>query len=142
MKSAIVAALALAAPASVHAQAVPAVPDLSYATPLEGSWRYAATAGGSEAIFSNASGAPQLWVGCTRATRRVTIAKCGTQIASLHRQRADIDSAITELSQFGKTAEILWRPQRLFQPFQTNGFEFIDDAPSFGQRPRTVDVEC
>jgi hypothetical protein len=75
MKSAIAAALALAAAASVHAQAVPAVPDLSYATPLEGSWRYAATVGGSEAIFSNASGAPQLWVGCIRATRRVTIAK-------------------------------------------------------------------
>ena len=32
--------------------------------------------------------------------RRVTIAKCETHIASLHRQRADIDSAITELSQF------------------------------------------
>jgi DNA-binding transcriptional MerR regulator len=32
--------------------------------------------------------------------RRVTIAKCEAHIASLHRQRADIDSAISELSQF------------------------------------------
>lgn len=32
--------------------------------------------------------------------RRVTIAKCDAHIASLYRQRADIDSAISELSQF------------------------------------------
>src|ERR1700761_6860175 len=32
--------------------------------------------------------------------RRVTMAKCEAHIASLHRQRADIDSAITELSLF------------------------------------------
>jgi DNA-binding transcriptional MerR regulator len=32
--------------------------------------------------------------------RRVTIAKCEVHIASLYRQRADIDSAITELSVF------------------------------------------
>lgn len=35
--------------------------------------------------------------------RRVTIAKCDAHIASLHRQRADIDAAIAELSDFVET---------------------------------------
>jgi len=82
MRSATAAALALAAASSVHAQGAPAIPDLSFATPLEGTWAYAATATGSEAIFSNGSGTPQLWVGCARATRRVTIAKPASAAAS------------------------------------------------------------
>ena len=35
--------------------------------------------------------------------RRVTIEKCEAHIANLHAQRADIDSAITELSRFVET---------------------------------------
>ena len=73
MRLAIVAALALAAPGALHAQSAPA--DLSAAPPIAGNWRYAAVAGGSEATFANASALPQLIIRCSRATRRVTIAK-------------------------------------------------------------------
>jgi hypothetical protein len=69
MRIAIAAAFALTAASSLDAQ------DLSTATPLAGSWTYAATSDGSEASFSTATGSPQLWLHCTRATRRVTIAK-------------------------------------------------------------------
>ena len=69
MRLAIAAALALAAASSLDAQ------DLSVATPIAGSWSYASTADGSEASFANATGNPQLWLHCTRATRRVTIVK-------------------------------------------------------------------
>jgi hypothetical protein len=70
---AIAAALALAAqPTPADA---PAASDLSYATPIAGSWAYAATADGSEATFSNASNQPQLTIRCTRSTRRVSILK-------------------------------------------------------------------
>ena len=71
------AAVALAAASSLHAQ------DLSTATPIAGNWAYAATADGSEAAFANATGSPQLWVHCTRATRRVSIAKPATGAAPL-----------------------------------------------------------
>jgi hypothetical protein len=74
MRSPIAAALALTA-SSLHAQ------DLSTATPLAGNWTYAATADGSESVFANAAGNPQLWVHCTRATRRVNIAKPATSAA-------------------------------------------------------------
>jgi len=69
MRLGIAAALALTVPCSLAAQ------DLGTATPIAGNWSYAATADGSEASFANASGSPQLWLHCTRATRRVTIAK-------------------------------------------------------------------
>jgi hypothetical protein len=72
MRMALCAALALTAGSSLHAQALS---DLATATPLTGTWSYAAIAGGSEAKFSNTSGFPQLWVQCTRATRRVSIAR-------------------------------------------------------------------
>ena len=63
-------------PASLGAQATqPAIPDLSYAAPIGGTWTYAKSADGSEATFVGASGLPQLIVHCTRAQRRVTIAK-------------------------------------------------------------------
>jgi len=55
--------------------------DLSVATPVAGSWTYAATADGSEASFAGASGSPQLWLHCTRATRRVTILKAASAAA-------------------------------------------------------------
>jgi hypothetical protein len=68
----IAAALALIAASSLDAQNIP---DLGTATPVDGAWSYAATTDGSEASFANASGSPQLWLHCTRATRRVSIAK-------------------------------------------------------------------
>lgn len=67
------AAFALMATSSLAAQ--PAAPDLAAATPIAGNWTYAATNDGSEATFSNTTGFPQLVVHCTRATRRVSIAK-------------------------------------------------------------------
>jgi hypothetical protein len=69
----IVAALALHIPSSLNAQ--PAVPDLSTATSVEGSWTYSSSAQGSEAAFVNASLQPQLTIRCTLATRKITIAK-------------------------------------------------------------------
>ena len=53
----------------------PETQDLGTAVPIAGSWNYAPAADGSEAVFANASGAPQLWIHCTRATRRITISK-------------------------------------------------------------------
>jgi hypothetical protein len=75
MKFAIAAALALTAAASGMAQTDQVSPDLSTATPIAGNWSYAATSDGSEATFANASGFPQLWVLCARATRKVSIVK-------------------------------------------------------------------
>jgi hypothetical protein len=72
MRLAIAAILALSAAPSLNAQAAT---DLATATPLAGSWSYSAIPGGSEAKFANTSGFPQLWVQCTRATRRIRIAR-------------------------------------------------------------------
>jgi hypothetical protein len=79
MRFVIAAALALlvAVPPSVQA-----APDLSIATPMAGSWTYAPASDGSEATFATAAGAVQLSVHCTRAMRRVTIAKPATAPAS------------------------------------------------------------
>jgi hypothetical protein len=71
------AALALLAVSSAQAQ------DLSTAAPVAGSWSYAPTTVGSEAVFANDSGTPQLWVHCTRATRRVSISRAATAAAPL-----------------------------------------------------------
>jgi len=76
MRFAIAAALALAAPSSLHAQAT--IPDLSTATVLPGSWSFAFATGGSEATFTDSSGNQQLWVHCTRTSRRLSIAKRGS----------------------------------------------------------------
>lgn len=73
MQVRIAAVLALAIPSSAVAQTP--IPDLSTAVPLVGSWTYAPAAGGSDAIFADASGNPQLWLHCTRSTRRMTVAK-------------------------------------------------------------------
>jgi hypothetical protein len=73
MRHLLAAALALTVATSLGAQT--AAVDLSTAAPIAGTWTYAATADGSEAIFADASGNPQLWVHCTRATRHVTFAK-------------------------------------------------------------------
>ena len=71
------AALALTASSSLAAQ------DLGTAMPIAGSWSYAMTSGGTEARFADASGNPQLWMHCTRATRRVSIAKSAGGAAPL-----------------------------------------------------------
>ena len=73
MRLTIAAALALTAASSLYAQA--AAPDLSTAVPVSGSWSFALTTGGSEAVFANASAMPQLTIQCTRAVRRITISR-------------------------------------------------------------------
>ena len=86
MQSRSFAALALIAAAfagaPAHAQ-TPAAPNTAYAnaTPIAGSWAYRAIAGGSEALFASAAAQPQLTIRCTRASRRVTIAKPATGAA-------------------------------------------------------------
>jgi hypothetical protein len=72
----IVAALALLVASSADGQ------ELSTATPIAGSWSYAPAPDGSEAVFANAAGSPQLWVHCSRATRRVAISKADTAPAA------------------------------------------------------------
>ena len=78
MRFKVAGALSLGAASLLHAQAIP---DLSTATPIAGSWTYAATADGSEASFANASADVQLWVHCSRAARRISIAKPATGAA-------------------------------------------------------------
>ena len=68
----IVAAVALAAASPLAAQ------DLSTVQPAAGSWTYGMTGAGTEARFLDASGNPQLWVQCTRLTRRISIARPAT----------------------------------------------------------------
>ncbi|MFL6777011.1 MAG: hypothetical protein ACJ8FN_11530 [Sphingomicrobium sp.] len=75
MKKQIAAALALLVAAPAAAQ------DLSTAMPIAGNWTYTTAADGSGAVFADTSGTPQLWVRCTRATRRVTISKAATVTA-------------------------------------------------------------
>jgi hypothetical protein len=70
----IAAASALIFASSLGAQTIPSL-DLSTATPIAGNWTYAPTADGTEAVFANSAGNPQLWLHCTRATRRVTISR-------------------------------------------------------------------
>ena len=80
MRFASAAAFALAAASSLGAQTIP---DLGTATPIAGNWAYVATADGSEASFANASGVPQLWLHCSRATRRVSIAKAASSVVPM-----------------------------------------------------------
>ena len=83
MRFAIAAALALTAASSLHAQVaqMPTAVDPGYATPVQGSWLYSAVAGGSNASFLDTAGRPQLTIHCTRAARRVRIAKPATGAA-------------------------------------------------------------
>lgn len=89
MRFTIAAVLALTAASALQAQAVAPTPtpvpapsaDFSVATPLPGSWTYAATADGSEARFLDASARPQLFVHCTRANRVVSVGKPATAAA-------------------------------------------------------------
>jgi hypothetical protein len=83
MRFTIAAALALTAAPLLHAQttAPGSITDFSVAVPLPGNWVYATFAGGSEASFIDASGHPQLFVRCSRASRQVTIARPATAAA-------------------------------------------------------------
>ena len=83
MKMAYVAALALACASPILAQAATSAPavDLQYATPIAGDWVYARSATGGESSFRDPSGRTQLTVRCTRATRRVSIAKAASGAA-------------------------------------------------------------
>jgi hypothetical protein len=83
MRAFIVAIPALIAASVLNAQANPAIPDLTTAAPIAGSWAYAATTDGSEATFTNASAFPQLWLRCTRTTRRISIARPASAAAPL-----------------------------------------------------------
>jgi hypothetical protein len=78
MKIHIAAALALTAASSLHAQPqapAQATPDFSTAVPMDGTWNYAPIPAGSEATFVNTAALPQLTIGCSRATRQVTISR-------------------------------------------------------------------
>ena len=68
----IAGSFALSLGSSLQAQTIP---DLGKATPVAGNWVYSSTGSGSEALFSNARGQPQLTIRCATATRRVTISK-------------------------------------------------------------------
>ena len=61
--------------ASSPAFAQTAVPDHSNARAVDGSWSYAAIAGGAEATFRNSAGQPQLFLTCVRASRQVLVAR-------------------------------------------------------------------
>ena len=74
-------ALACASPLSAQTATTTAAVDLQYSTPIAGDWIYGRTATGSEASFRNGAGPAQLTLRCTRATRRVTIAKAATGAA-------------------------------------------------------------
>ena len=81
MRFSIAAALALIVGSSLGAQTTPS-PDFSTATAIAGNWTYARTTDGTEAVFVNSAGSPQLWVHCTRATRRVAISRPASAAAS------------------------------------------------------------
>jgi hypothetical protein len=49
--------------------------DLDSATTLPGGWSWSPAADGSEAVFTNSGGLPQIWLHCSRASRVVTIAR-------------------------------------------------------------------
>ena len=83
MRVAIAAALGLLSASFGGAQTTSASPDLGTATPIAGNWTYAVTSDGSEATFTDASGHAQLWLRCTRSTRRVTISKLAGAAAPL-----------------------------------------------------------
>ena len=77
-----VAALALASASPLFAQAAVTAPDFSYASPLAGTWAYVPAADGSQAVFRDAAGRPQLTIQCTRSQRRVMILKPASAAAA------------------------------------------------------------
>ena len=71
----VAAVVAFAAASPLAAQ------DLLTIQPIAGSWTYGPSNVGTEARFSDASGNTQLWVQCTRASRRISIARAATGAA-------------------------------------------------------------
>ncbi len=76
------AAQQLAPPIIAHPTAPPAIPDASALPTIPGTWTYANTADGSEAMFATSANVPQAWVHCTRLTRTITIARPATGAAA------------------------------------------------------------
>lgn len=74
LSGAFAAIAALTFASSLSAQAV-APFDVETAAALPGNWTWTATSDGSQAVFLNSSGMPQLWLHCARASRVVTIAR-------------------------------------------------------------------
>ena len=70
---------ALLAASPLLAQSTTVAPQ--YAMPLPGSWTYARATDGSEAVFADPAGRSQLTLHCSRAARRMTIAKPATGAA-------------------------------------------------------------
>src|SRR5258705_6758135 len=68
----------------------------------------------------------------------------GQQALEIH-QRVNVlagrDRNAARLPQLRETVKILWRPERLLQPFQVNPFEFFRYLARLVQRPGTIDVE-
>lgn len=60
---------------SSNAGAQIASPDFTYAPVTPGSWAYAATTLGSEAVFIDGAGARRVVIGCVRTTRQVTFSR-------------------------------------------------------------------
>ena len=81
MTFAIAAALALAIQTSAAPQGQPVQSNLEYAMPIAGNWAYAGTSDGSEATFSNQSGAAQLTIRCTRSNRHIALLKAASSAA-------------------------------------------------------------
>jgi len=79
MRASIVAAFVLLTASPL--QSAPAIPDLAIATPIGGTWSWAQTADGSEAVFTDAYSKAQMTVHCTRISRRVSISKSATAAA-------------------------------------------------------------
>ncbi len=75
MRKLILAALAGALVASPLAAQAPAIADHSLSTPINGTWRYAGSAGGGEARLSDAAGRVQLTLTCQRSSRIMTLAR-------------------------------------------------------------------
>lgn len=70
-----VAALALAADPTPDVAGTPVQSNLEYSMPIAGDWAYSPTNDGSQAVFANSGGQPQLTIRCTKSTRRVALLK-------------------------------------------------------------------
>jgi hypothetical protein len=69
------AALALTTDPTPDVAGTPVQSNLEYLMPIAGDWTYAPTNDGSQAIFANSGGQPQLTIRCTKSTRRVALLK-------------------------------------------------------------------
>ena len=77
----LVAALALTADPTPDVAGTPVQSNLEYSMPIAGDWTYSPTSDGSQAVFANSSGQPQLTIRCTKSTRRVALLKPASSAA-------------------------------------------------------------